>query len=147
MTQPPMPGRLPMSETEYSQTNIAAIRTQLDNIERMTRLAIAANPNSQAHIEELFTRRAGSAEVYLLFEGGPKTQDELIALTGKSQATVSKICTHLFESGLIERLPASGGVRWMWHSMERTLGISRVAKKIANTKSSSKAGSSHPEPP
>lgn len=128
-----------MAETEDTQSNIAAIRTRLDNIEKMTRLSIAANPNSQAHIEELFRRRAGSADLYLALANGPRSQDELTTLLGKSQPTVSRIVAHLYESGLIDRVPQSGGVLWMWHDMERTLGISRVARRIV-TNSTPKTG-------
>jgi hypothetical protein len=123
-----------MAETEYSQDNIAAIRTQLNNVERMTRLAIAANPNSQAHIENVFRRRVGSAELYLALESGPKTQEELTQMLDKSQPTVSRIVNHLHEAGLIGRLPDSTGVRWMWHEMERVLGISRVARRLATAR-------------
>jgi len=122
-----------MAETEYSQNNIAAIRTRLDNLEKLTRLSIAANPNSSTHIEELLRRRAGSAELYLALESGPKSQEELISILEKSQSTVSKILAHLHESGLIDKLSGSGHVLWTWHEMERTLGISRVARRIANT--------------
>lgn len=128
-----------MAESEDTQSNIAAIRTRLDNIERMTRLSIAANPNSQAHIEEMFRRRAGSAELYMALADGPKSQDELTALLSKSQPTVSRIVAHLYESGLIDRVPQSGRVLWMWHDMERTLGISRVARRLA-TKPTTKIG-------
>lgn len=105
----------------------------------MTRLSIASNPNSQAHIEELFRRRAGSADVYMALANGPKSQEELTAILGKSQPTVSKIVAHLYESGLIDRVPQSRRVLWMWHDMERTLGISRVARRLA-TKPTPKAG-------
>jgi biotin operon repressor len=128
-----------MAETEDTQSNIAAIRTRLDNIERMTRLSIAANPNSQAHIEELFHRRAGSADLYMALADGPKSQEELTTLLGKSQPTVSRIVTHLYESGLIDRVPQSGRVLWMWHDMERTLEISRVARRLV-TKPTPKTG-------
>ena len=128
-----------MAETEDTQTNIAAIRTRLDNIERMTRLSIASNPNSQTHIEELFRRRAGSAELYMALADGPKSQDELTVILAKSQPTVSRIVSHLYESGLIDRVPQSGRVLWMWHDMERTLGISRVARRLT-TKPTAKTG-------
>jgi len=128
-----------MAETEDTQSNIAAIRTRLDNIEKMTRLSIAANPNSQSHIEEVFRQRAGSADLYMALADGPKSQDELTTLLGKSQPTVSRIVTHLHEKGLIDRMPQSGGVLWMWHDMERTLGISRVARRLV-TKSTPKTG-------
>ena len=120
-----------MAESEDTQNNIAAIRTRLDNIERMTRLSIAANPNSQAHIEELLSRRAGSADLYMALAEGPKSQDELTRILGKSQPTVSRIVAHLYESGLNDRVPQPGGVLWMWHDMERALGISRVARRLA----------------
>jgi hypothetical protein len=119
-----------MTESEDTQSNIAAIRTRLDNVERMTRLSIASNPNSQVHVEELFRRRTGSADLYMALAGGPKSQEELVGILQKSQATVSKVIAHLYESGLIDRLPKPGGVLWMWHDMERTLGISRVARRL-----------------
>lgn len=119
-----------MAESEDTQANIAAIRTRLDNVERMTRLAIASNPNSQAHVEELFKRRAGSADLYMALSNGPKSQEELVKILGKSQPTVSRVITHLYESGMIDRVPNPGGVLWMWHDMERTLGISRVARRL-----------------
>jgi biotin operon repressor len=128
-----------MAESEDTQNNIAAIRTRLDNIERMTRLSIAANPNSQAHIEELFRRRAGSADLYMALADGPRSQEELTTVLGKSQPTVSRIIAHLYESGLIDRVPQSGRVLWMWHDMERTLGISRVARRLV-TKPTAKTG-------
>ena len=120
-----------MAESEDTQSNIAAIRTRLDNVERMTRLSIASNPNSQAHVEELFSRRTGSADLYMALANGPRSQEELVKILGKSQPTVSKVITHLYESGLIDRVPKPGGVLWMWHDMERTLGISRVARRLA----------------
>ncbi len=122
-----------MPESEHTQRDIAAIRTQLDNVERMTRLSIAANPNSQAHVEALLRARAGAPEMYLLMADGPKTPEQLRSLTGKSQATVSKVCSHLFESGLIERQPDpsnSGGIIYRWHEMERTLGVARIARRL-----------------
>lgn len=129
-----------MAETEFSQENIAAIRTRLDNLEKMTRLSIASNPRSAEHIEELFRQRAGSADIYLVLEMGPKSQAELAQISGKSQSTVSRILTYLHESGLIDKIPESGRVLWMWHDMERALGISRVARRIANNQSAQNAG-------
>jgi hypothetical protein len=119
-----------MAETEYSQDNIAAIRTRLDNLEKMTRLSIAANPNSTVHIEDLFRRRAGSADLYLALESGPKTQEDLSDALGKSRGTVSRILTYLHEEGVIDKLAKSSCVLWTWHDMERTLGISRVARRL-----------------
>jgi hypothetical protein len=134
-----------MAETEYSQDNIAAIRTRLDNLEKMTRLSIASNPNSSVHIADLFRRRAGSANLYLALEDGPKTQEGLTQILGQSQPTVSRILTHLHESGLIDRSPGASGVLWTWHDLERTLGISRVARQLANIKPQAKVGPSQPD--
>jgi Predicted transcriptional regulator len=134
-----------MAETEYSQDNIAAIRTRLDNLEKMTRLSIAANPNSQVHIESVFRGRAGAADLYMALENGPKTQEELTGILGKSQPTVSRIVTHLHEAGLIDRRPESGRVLWMWHEMERTLGVSRVARRLESTKPAAKVGTGQPD--
>jgi biotin operon repressor len=134
-----------MSETEYTQENLAAIRTRLDNIERMTRLAVASNPNSAPHIEGLFRERAGSADLYLALQSGPKSQDELVQILGKSQPTISRIIKHLHESGLISHLSHAGRELWMWHEMERTLGISRVAKKLSSISQTPEAGPSQPD--
>ena len=120
------------------------IRTRLDNLEKMTRLSIAANPNSQVHIESVFRGRAGSADLYMALENGPKTQEDLTGILGKSQPTVSRILTHLYEAGLIDRLPESCRVLWMWHDMERTLGVSRVARRLASTKPAAKTGTDQP---
>jgi CRP-like cAMP-binding protein len=106
----------------------------------MTRLSIASNPNSGTHIEAVLRRRSGSSELYLALESGPKTQEELARLLGTSQPTVSKILGYLHESGLIEKLAESGRILWMWYEMERTLGISRVARRLAIAKSTPKAG-------
>lgn len=134
-----------MAETGYSQENIAAIRTRLDNIEKMTRLLIASNPNSGAHIADVFRRRTGSASLYLELESGPKSQEELAHALGKNQSTISRILVHLYESGLIERMPNPSPARWMWHDLERVLGISRVAKRLADVESSTKAGTGQPD--
>jgi DNA-binding transcriptional ArsR family regulator len=119
-------------ETEDSQVNIAAIRTRLDNLERMTRLAIASNPHNQRYIEQVFRGRGGSAELYLALAQGPRTQEELTAILKKSQPTVSRIIKHLYENGIIDRLPTPGALRWMWHDMEQALGISHVARRLGS---------------
>ena len=93
-----------MPETEHTQENVAAIATRLDNLERLTRLSIASNPNSAAHIQGVFRARNGSAKLYLFLADGPKSPKALEILMGKSQASTSKICNYLFEEGLIERM-------------------------------------------
>lgn len=134
-----------MPETEYSQINLAAIRTRLDNLERMTRLTMAANPNGKSYIENVF-RRQGSAAVYLALEAGPKTQEDLTQKLGKSQPTISRAVNYLYESGLIDRISAGGKTLWGWHDLERTWGISRVARRFQN-KQKAADGASEPHAP
>ncbi len=122
-----------MPETEGSQQNIGAIRTRLDNLESMMRLSIASNPDSRLHIERVLRARKGASRAYLALESGPKSPDELRSLLAKSQATVSKVMAYLFEAGLVERHAdpgKPGSIRWAWHQLERTIGISKVARMI-----------------
>src|SRR5690606_8217307 len=103
-------------------------------LERMTRLSIVANPNSAMHVTRVLKQRAGSAELYLQLEKGPASPKQLQERLNKSAATISKICNYLYDEGLIERMPdpaSQGSVLWRWHDMERTLGISRVARGVA----------------
>src|SRR5437773_5578315 len=97
-----------MPESEYSQENLAAIRTHLNNLEQMVRFNTATNPNVRAAVEGLFESRAGLAEMYVALEGGPKTQRELAETLGVNQSTVSRILKVLLDIGLATPLPPSG---------------------------------------
>lgn len=120
-----------MAETEDTQRQIAAMRAQLDNVERLTRLSTASNPGIQQHVEAVLKARAKAPDAYLLLEDGGKTQDELKEAMKLDQSYVSRILRHLFDNGLIEKMPGEGRtIRWCWHDWEQTLGISKIARKI-----------------
>src|SRR5262249_14393166 len=107
--------------------------TRIDNIERMVRLDIASNPNSRAYVIDQLKTKKGASKVYLAMEGSPKTQDELVVLTGMSQAHVSKITAHLYEGGLLWKVPSAdkgSKIAYTWTHLERTLGISKIAQRI-----------------
>ena len=121
---------------DHHQENLNEIRTRVDNIERMVRLDIAANPNSRAYVADHLKAKKGAAKIYLALESGPKSQDELIELSGMSQANVSKICTFLYERGLIWKVPSptkDSRVKYSWSELERTLGISKIAKRLTRS--------------
>jgi DNA-binding MarR family transcriptional regulator len=122
-----------MTETLYTQGQIAHISTRLDNIERMVSLDIAANQDVQALIARKLKTRKNSAKVYLAMRGEPKSQEELMRLTRLSQSTVSKIISHLFDSALIHRLPApddESRLRYAWNELEKLHKVSKIAKEI-----------------
>ena len=121
-----------MPETEGSQENIAYIRTHVDKIERLVRLDLAANPRSRAYIEETFAAKKHSAKIYLALSGNPKTQEELRALTKMSAANVSKICTHLEERELIQKVRRRKQLYFSWTEAERVLRVSSIAKKLTD---------------
>lgn len=123
-----------VAESEYAQQDIAAIRTQLDNVEGMTRLAVAANPNSQAFVESILRGRANAARIYLLMGPEPTSQTKLQQETGLSAASVSKVCSYLYENGLIMKVRHGKNLLWGWSHLESTLKISRVAKKVEKNK-------------
>jgi predicted transcriptional regulator len=123
-----------MPETEHSQANLAAIRTRIDNLERMVRFGITADPNSKHAVEAHLRAREGAVELYLALSDGPKSQDQLRASTRLSQATISKICKHLFQGDLISKMPdpkKRGSFLYFWSDLERVIGVSKIAKKIA----------------
>jgi len=121
-----------VAETKDSQENIAYIRTHVDNLERMVRFQISANPQSRVLIEQALTRRPGMAEVYLALEDNPKTQDELKAKLNLSQPTVSRILNELFEAGMVEKIPSITDCKkqaYKWTDLEQMLNVSRLAKE------------------
>src|SRR5690349_2122014 len=133
-----------MAESEYSQDNLAAIRTHLNNLEQMVRFNTATNPNNKAAIEALFESRSGLAELYIAMEGEPRTQDELAAVLTVNQSTVSRMMKILLDAGLAIAIPPAGSRRqtaYMRSGVEALLGVSRIARarvvKDAKTNSES----------
>ncbi len=121
-----------MAETEHTQENISYIRTHVDNIEQMTRFAIASNPDCSDFVRRHLENRKGSAEVYLALEKGPKSLDELVTMTRQSRANVSKICTHLRKQGLLQKLQdrqSKKSQKYSWTDLETLLGVSKIAKE------------------
>lgn len=122
-----------MAESEHSQENLAYVRTHVENIEQMSRFAIASNPNCSAFVKSCFEDKKGSAEIYLALSEGPKSQSELQKLTSQSQANVSKICKHLFQQGIIAKLQdpsKKGGILYYWGDLETLLKVSKIARTI-----------------
>jgi DNA-binding transcriptional ArsR family regulator len=138
-----------MAETKHSQENLAYIRTHVDNLERMVRFQISANPQSREIIRDRFENREGMAEVYLALREGPKTQDELMDCTGKSQPTVSRVLRDLFEAGMITKVPAPNKKKaYAWNDLELLLGVSRIAETfIAKHARKAKKKKDSKEPP
>jgi predicted transcriptional regulator len=122
-----------MAETEHSQKNIAYIRTHVDNIEQMSRFAIASNPNCREFVKNYLNEKKGSPEIYLKLSDEPKNLDELMSITKQSRANVSKICKHLFQQGLIIRIDDPNNAKsfkYCWGDLEKMLGVSSIAKKL-----------------
>lgn len=123
-----------MAETEYSQTNLAYIRNHLENIEQLVRFDIAANPNSGGAVRAILQGRPGAATVYLALCDGPVSQEQIVSATGLSQSTVSRIVKHLYDSGLVQTIREPGNLRvtlYLHTDLERTLGVSKLAKELA----------------
>jgi Predicted transcriptional regulator len=121
-----------MPESEHSQDNIAYIRTHVDNLERMVRFQIASNPGSKAAITETLKARAGAADFYLALAEGPLTQDELAKHLDLDRSGVSRIATHLFDAGIVNKVRnAKGAGAYVWSDLEQLLGVSKLAKKLA----------------
>jgi DNA-binding MarR family transcriptional regulator len=124
-----------MTDDEYSQVNLASIRTHLQNIEQLVRFDIASNPNGSDAIRKCLAERPGAARVYLALSSRPLGQDEIAVQTGMSQPTVSRICKHLFDGGLILTIrdPKQPRVTLYAHTqLETLLKASRIAKELLN---------------
>jgi DNA-binding MarR family transcriptional regulator len=125
-----------VAESSYSEENLVYIRSHLERIEQFERFNAAANPASRSAVEAQLRERDGAAAVYLALSDGPKSQDELIAITKLSQSTVSRICKHLLDFGLIltTRSPKQSRVSlYAQTELERLLGVSKIAKRIINS--------------
>lgn len=119
-----------MSETEYSQDNLAAIRTHLNNLEQMVRFNTATNPNVKLAVQDLFKSRPGLAELYLTLEGDPKTQADLVTALRVNQSTVSRTIKVLIDNGLVTPIPSAGGRHqvYMRSGVEPLIGVSKIAR-------------------
>lgn len=122
-----------MAETEHTQQNIAYIRTHVDGVERLTRFAIASNPNCVRFIEDYLKQKKGAARVYLHLSGRPLSLIEIMKATRQSKPNVSKICTHLASQGMIAKVidpenPRS--FKYCTTDLESMLGVSRIAKRV-----------------
>lgn len=122
-----------MAETEHTQENVAYIRTHVDQVEQLTRFAIASNPNCVQFIEDYLKRKKGAAEVYLRLGDKPMGLVEIMKATKQSKANVSKICTHLAIQGMVSKVPDPDNARsfkYCWTDLESMLGVSRIAKRL-----------------
>ncbi|MGQ0553236.1 MAG: MarR family transcriptional regulator [Planctomycetota bacterium] len=120
-----------MPESEDSQENLSYIRTHVDNLERMVRFQIASNPNSRSAVSDTLKARAGAADVYLALANGPLNQEQLASIVGLDRSNISRIATHLFDAGIINKVPGPKGSRaYSWSDLEQTVGVSKLAKKI-----------------
>jgi DNA-binding HxlR family transcriptional regulator len=122
-----------VSESEYLQKDIAAIRTDVEHLKKMLAFDISANPESAARARQRFGSRANMPEVYLAMEDGPKTQQQLAQATGISQSTVSRVATQLVKHGFIRPIPARGKdaiVQYTWTDFEHLLELSRIARQM-----------------
>lgn len=122
-----------MPETEHSQLNLAAIRTRIDNVERLVRFGITADPNSKLAVEAHLRARDGAAKLYLLLAEGPQSQDQLMKRMKMSQASVSRICKHLYHADMISKIRdpnKRGGFLYHCSDLEKVLGVSKIARKI-----------------
>lgn len=122
-----------MAEMSHTQEDIAYIRTHVDQVEQLTRFAIAANPHSSAFIEEYLREKKGAAEVYLHLGEKPLSLEEIMKVAGQSKPNVSKICTHLASKGVIAKMPDpdnSRSFKYRWTDLETMLGVSRIARRL-----------------
>jgi hypothetical protein len=130
-----------MAETEESQKNLSAIRTDIEQIRAMQRFQAAATPQFRTFVEEHLEDKVGSAEVYLALKDGPLNLDGIMAVVKKSRPQVSKICSHLDLRGLIAKIPDPANPKsrlFAWTDLENILEVSEIARKIikkGNTKS------------
>ena len=126
-----------MAETEASQKNLAALRTDVEQIRTMQRFQIAANSSYKEFVQNHLNDMKGAAEVYLALAAGPQNLEGLMKVLGKSKPQVSKICTHLHEQGFIARVPdpaKRSGLLFVWTDLETLLGVSSIAKRLVNGK-------------
>jgi len=130
-----------MAETEESQQNLGAIRTDIEQIRAMQRFQAAATPEYRKFVEEHLEDKPGSAEVYLSLQKGPLNLDGIMVVTNKSKPWVSKICSHLDLRGLIAKIPDPNkkkGLLFVWTDLENILEVSNIARRIIKKTSTKK---------
>lgn len=130
-----------MAETDESQQNLGAIRTDIEQIRSMQRFAVASTPSSRKFVEEHLDDMVGSAVVYLALQNGALNLDGIVAIVKKSRAQVSKICSHLDNQGLIAKIPDPSnkkGRLFIWTDLENILGVSAIARKLVKKTSPKK---------
>jgi hypothetical protein len=122
-----------MAETEESQQNLGAIRTDIEQIRAMQRFQAAATPAFRTFVEEHLEDMKGSAEVYLALQTGPLNLEGIMAIVKKSKPQVSKICSHLDLRGLVAKIPDPAnkkGRLFAWTDLENVLEVSAIARRI-----------------
>src|SRR5882757_2552801 len=122
-----------MAETEESQQNLGAMRTDIEQIRAMQRFQAAATPAYRTFVEEHLEDMTGSAEVYLALQRGPLNLDGIMAVVKKSKPQVSKVCSHLDLRGLIAKIPDPAnkkGRLFVWTDLENVLEVSAIARRI-----------------
>jgi predicted transcriptional regulator len=122
-----------MAETEETQQNLGAIRTDIEQIRSMQRFQAAATPAYRTFVEEHLEDMSGSAEVYLALQNGPLNLDGIMAEVKKSKPQVSKLCSHLDLRGLIAKIPDPAnkkGRLFVWTDLENVLEVSSIARRI-----------------
>lgn len=130
-----------MAETEESQQNLDAIRTDIEQIRAMQRFAAAATPSFRTFVKGHLEEMVGSADVYLALKDGPLNLDGIMAVVKKSKPQVSKVCSHLDRHGLIAKLsdPTNKkGRLFIWTDLEDVLGVSAIARGIIKNGSGKK---------
>lgn len=131
-----------MAETEESQQNLGAIRTDLEQVRAMQRFAIAATPGFGAFVKNHLEDKTGSAEVYLALKDKPLDLEGIMAIVKKSKGEVSKICSHLDVQGFISKIPNptnKKGRLFVWTDLENVLGVSGIARDLIKERTAKKA--------
>lgn len=122
-----------MPETEASQQNLGAVRTEIEQIRAMQRFQVAASPECRRFVENHLEDKPGSSEVYLSLLDGPLSLDGIMAVTKKSKPWVSKVCSYLVDRGLIAKVPDpqnSKSALFVWTDLEKILNVSGIAQRI-----------------
>lgn len=130
-----------MAETEESQQNLAAMRTDVEQIRAMQRFHTAATPSFRKFVEDHLEDKPGSAEVYLALQSGPLNLDGIMAVVGRSKPWVSKVCSHLDLRGLVAKIPDPSirqGKLFVWTDLENLLEVSKIARGIIKKRSAKK---------
>lgn len=117
--------------TEPEPLRLDKLEADVEHIKKIQRFMLASNLASKEHIIDVFKARAGSAQLYLALAEKPQTQTGLMTILGMKQANISKICTHLCDSGFLNRFRTDDNhFEYTWSELEQLLGISKIAKKI-----------------